>query len=287
MQTPRWSHWVVLTVSSAWVLTAAGLLTSCEEGSPSSAPAPAPAAPSDPPPVTFDEEPGMAAPTLEDLREVDSLETHAEAGRVYSLSLGDKPLSTFRYYGLPHYPDAVGAEMVSSAGGESAPMESTYVAILLTPDPPAGVLTWYQERLEDWPLVVRYGPDGTALESILYQPPQGARRICVSTLEPQVALTLIGYQVYSGEGSPPLPLNQEAYRKWEDVMELRLALEQYRRDTGEAAEDLSALFGDTGPEGYHGPYLAGEPPTDPYSGEPYQIEAGAVVGPGDVEGFSG
>ena len=36
------------------------------------------------------------------------------------------------------------------------------------------------------------------------------------------------------------------------------------------------------PEGYRGPYLSAVP-ADPYSQEPYQIEEGRLVGPGDVD----
>lgn len=238
-------------------------------------------------PVTYDDEPGPSAPTLEQLDAVEVLETHSNGDVVYRMKLGDKPLGTIRYYGFPVYPNGRGAELLSPARDESEPPDTGYVAALVTPDDPAEVSAWYQGKLRDWRLAELLTPSGDKVAaSILYQPPRGRRRVCISPAGPDVGLTLVGYQVLEGGGTPPLPLDPKAYHKWEHVLSLGLALDQYRADTGESASSIGDLLATEGPAGYQGPYLAGEPPVDPYTGRPYEVKDGRVVGPGDIEGFT-
>lgn len=278
-----WMRWLTPVPLLAY---AALSLSACSTRAPEATRTHAPPA-QDSASATFDDEPAPSTPTLEDLRGVGVLETHAGGGIAYRIRLSDAPLRTVRYYGFPIYSDAIGAELLSPTEGGSEPIDAGYVAALVTPDDPARVAEWYQERLPDWRLVQLAKPNSDEVaEYILYQPPNGRRRICILPTSSEVAITLVGYQVYGDEAAPPLPLDPDAYRKWEHVLTLRLALDQYRADTGEVADSVSDLTAAEGPEGYQGPYLAGEAPLDPYTGEPYQIRNGEVVGPGDVTSFT-
>ncbi len=279
----RGPHQLVVTALAVCLLLA---LASCGSRRPKE-PAPGARPAHSPAPLTLDDEPAASTPTLEDLEAAEVLETHGEGGVGYRMRLGNGPLGTVRYYGLPVYPEARGAQLLSPIEGESEPPETGYVAVLVTPHEPAQAVAWYQERLPDWRLAELPAPNSEEIaESILYQPPLGRRRICISPAGPEVGLTLIGYQVHEGETTPPLPMDPNAYRKWEHVLSLGLALDQYRADTGEDAESIADLVSTEGPEGYRGPYLAGEPPVDPYSGQPYEVQDGEIVGPGDVSRFS-
>lgn len=279
----RGSHRLLTTAVAVCLLLA---LVSCGSRRPKEPP-PGPRPTDSPAPLTLDDEPAAPTLTLEDLEATQVLETHGQGGVGYRMRLSNSPLGTIRYYGLPVYPQGRGAELLSPIEGESEPPETGYVAVLVTPDEPAQVAAWYQERLPDWRVAELPAPNSEEIaESVLYQPPLGRRRICVSAAGADVGLTLIGYQVHEGETTPPLPMDANAHRKWEHVLSLGLALDQYRADTGEDAESVADLVATEGPEGYRGPYLAGEPPVDPYSGQPYEVEGGEIVGPGDVTRFS-
>ncbi len=81
-------------------------------------------------------------------------------------------------------------------------------------------------------------------------------------------------------------LDEKRVRKADDVSALNTACWLYENDTGTAAQSVADLViaQGEGPAGYSGPYLRGEP-KDPFTGEPYEIQDGRVVGPGDVVEF--
>lgn len=77
-------------------------------------------------------------------------------------------------------------------------------------------------------------------------------------------------------------------RKAEDIRAINDACWVYENDTGLVAKSVADLMApeDEGPTGYKGPYLrCAEEPTDPYTGEPYELTDGMVSGPGDVTTF--
>ena len=119
------------------------------------------------------------------------------------MRLSNDLLGTIRTTDSPVHP-VVACELLSPIEGESEPPETGYVAVLVTPDEPAQVAAWYQERLPDWRVAELPAPNSEEIaESVLYQPPLGRRRICISAAGADVGLTLIGYQVHEGETTPP------------------------------------------------------------------------------------
>jgi hypothetical protein len=83
-----------------------------------------------------------------------------------------------------------------------------------------------------------------------------------------------------------LDLERKSARKAEDVRALNEASWLYENDTGVVAQSVADLTADQGkgPAGYCGPYLRGTP-VDPFTGKPYELKDGTVVGPGDVTTF--
>jgi hypothetical protein len=199
-------------------------------------------------------------------------------GYAYRLRLDTRTRGLLQYYGLPAYPGAVGAMQLEPAQGESAPLESGYVASLVSVASPSDIERWYRAALAGWTEVE------VESDVVLTQQPGGRRRVCITPL-PGGKLTLIGYQVYPEGAGPLVPLTGNAARKCEDVLLLIEALDAFKRDTGRTAQSVSDLTARSGPEGYAGPYLS-DSPADPYTGKPYEIRDGSVAGPGDVVYFS-
>lgn len=216
--------------------------------------------------------------TEDDLQPGSLLELKVGGAYSYRLRLDRRTRGLLHYYGLPAYPGAVGAVQLKPEEGESAPLESGYIASLVAVASRSDIERWYKASLGDWSVVQ------VESDVVLTQRPGGRRRVCVTEL-PGGKLTLIGYQVYPEDASPLVPLTGDAARKCEHVLLIVEALDAYKRDTGKPAQSLSDLTAHSGPTGYAGPYLP-QPLTDPYSGNRYEIHDGKLTGPGDVVYFT-
>lgn len=263
----------------------------CRRGVAPQTTTPAPAAPS---PATLDGQPVTGRLSLEDLREARDLRIQAEAGWACRLALVPPARSKLRYYALPCYPNVVGARQLDPSQESSTNDVSGCEISVVTSDGIDAVADWYAKRLADWARsdlrassaapesgadVANVGP----LAGVVFRQPGGRRRVVVDAL-PHVGLVLIGYEILPEDAPVPQPSTREASRKEDDVTVLSMALEDYRRDTGVDAESAGALAAEEGPSGYRGPYLA-RVPRDPYTGKPYAVKKGKVVGPGDVATF--
>jgi len=93
--------------------------------------------------------------------------------------------------------------------------------------------------------------------------------------------------IVMADGSYPSERAKQA-RKAEDIRAINDACWIYENDTGTVPKSVADLMVPVGqgPPGYNGPYLRGEnEPTDPFTGEPYELTDGVVSGPGDVTTF--
>jgi hypothetical protein len=245
-------------------------------------------------PVTLDGQPVTGRLSLEDLREAHDLRISAEAEWSCRLALASAERSKLRYYGLPCYPDVVGARQLDPSHESSTSDVSGCEVSVVTSDSIDAVVGWYAKRLKDWARTdlradapgAESGTPATSdspLVGVVFRQSGGRRRVMIDAL-PRVGLVLVGYEILPEDEPVRLPATREASRKEDDVTVLTMALEDYRRDTGIDAESAGALAADKGPSGYRGPYLA-RVPHDPYSGKPYTVRKGKVVGPGDMQTF--
>jgi hypothetical protein len=117
-----------------------------------------------------------------------------------------------------------------------------------------------------------------------------AYRVDLRTMQPKEPTPLFAPSAPAGPSPELVRLVTELVRirdmrdqKTSDVMAINQAANTYKVDTGSAATCVADLLAPRGkgPKGYRGPYLPAEP-LEPFTGKPYMLRYGVVVGPGEV-----